>query len=91
MILNDKDLKFLQQRRKLHNYWWVLGVLVSTVFLCIFVVLFIRVPLIINPYHTAEVLEAGELDITTLNFFALICPLSFLFLFIGLLTMVQLL
>lgn len=65
---------FLEKRRKLIAAWRVAGPLLLMLLTTLFVWLYLKTPLLINPFEVARRLEAGTLDEPTLAIMAMLLP-----------------
>ena len=81
MQLTDNDREFIDRRRRLIR-WWPLALLLMVVLLagtCLF--LFIRHPLLANPYFVFDAVQAGTLPLATLQLAAVFLPVVFCLLY----------
>ena len=80
MDMTPKEQAFLKRRQQLLRIWRITGPLLLLVLVIAAVLMFFNYPLMFNPYEAIERLEAGTLDLSTLQLMALMLPLAMLML-----------
>jgi ABC-type transport system involved in multi-copper enzyme maturation permease subunit len=74
MHTDDRLDAFLEKRRKLIVAWRVAGPLLLLLLAALFVWLYLKIPLLINPFEVAGRLESGTLDEPTLAMMSMLLP-----------------
>ena len=76
--MTDEQRLYIERRWKLTGAWpWVAGVVV-VVLGCFLAFLFVRTPLLVNPFEVGRRVAGGELDEGTLGMLAVMTPVLFL-------------
>jgi len=88
MELEEKQKTFLKNRRRLTRFWPLVGSLLLLGIFALLVWLFLKNPLLINPYKIINKLDSGTIEYSTLVFMAAFLPMMFLMCFLLLVTMV---
>ena len=82
MQLSESDIRFIRKRRALTASWKWVGVLLLLMLAGIAAWIWVRSPYMIDPWHVASSLEAGSIPEETLQFSAMLLPVTVLFLFV---------
>ncbi len=88
MELEEKQKTFLKNRRRLTHFWPLVGSLLLLGISALLVWLFLKNPLLINPYKVIDSLDSGTIEYSTLILMATFLPLMFLMCFLLLTAMV---
>jgi len=88
MNLNEQYKNFLVKRRRFAKSWPLVGILLLLGIFAFLIWLFLRNPLLVNPFEVASRLEAGTIEKSTLVLMAGMLPIMFLACFFILLVMV---
>lgn len=78
MPLDDAQLRYLAGRERLVKRWPAVGAALLTAIAAVMLYLFLRSPLLINPWHTAMLLEGGSVPQHTMAEMAAKLPVVFL-------------
>jgi len=76
------DKIFLEKRKKLNRLWPIVGTALTAMLFLLYIVLFIRTPKLVNPYHVMELIKKEQLEESSLQLLAIICPIAIVFLFL---------
>jgi len=76
--LDEQLVKFLKKRRRLARFWPVIATLLLMGILAFVVWLFLKNPLLVNPFEVASRLDAGTVESSTLILMAGMLPIMFL-------------
>jgi hypothetical protein len=90
MQLSPRETKFLSRRRQLLRAWRVAGPVLLLLLFVTAIFMFINYPLMFNPFELVDRLESETLDVSTLQFMALLLPVAMLMVFVMLLVVVLL-
>lgn len=88
MDLNDQHKSFLARRRRSAKSWPLVGMLLLLGILAFLVWLFLRNPLLVNPFEVASRLEAGTIERSTMMLMTGMLPVMSLACFFILLVMI---
>jgi hypothetical protein len=78
MMLSDKDQRHIAVRRKLIRSWKWVGPVFLTVVSGTVVFLFLRYPIVFNPFYVIDGLKKGRLCYSTIQTLAVFCSVGFL-------------
>lgn len=74
-MLFDAELKYIDRRTRLIRIWRYVGLAVLLILVLFTCYLFLNSPLLINPFHVTEQIEAGAIPQSTLLIMAAMMPL----------------
>ena len=77
-MLFDAELKYIDRRTRLIRIWRYVGLAVLLILVLFTCYLFLNSPLLINPFHVTEQIEAGAISQSTLLIMAAMMPLVML-------------
>jgi hypothetical protein len=75
MALDEQQQRFLARRRRLTRFWPLGGTALLAMVLALLIGLYLRVPLLVDPFAVAEQLHAGSIEEATLLLMAALLPL----------------
>jgi uncharacterized BrkB/YihY/UPF0761 family membrane protein len=78
MKLNQQQNSFLEKRRKLVKSWSYVGPLMMLLVLGLAAYVYVKSPLLINPYEVLARLQSGSIEQSTLMTMAVILPIVFI-------------
>jgi hypothetical protein len=87
MTISNKEIRFLQERRKLNRYGYIALSICAVGFICGALYLVIKTPNLINPFAFMESFSNGEVENSTVILMAALLPLMTLTLFVTILAM----
>ncbi|MGC1403106.1 MAG: hypothetical protein WA974_09285 [Thermodesulfobacteriota bacterium] len=76
--LSEKDLRFLQMRRRFLKSFSLMGLLFSVFLIVLFLWLFFKVPTMINPIQVERQITSNALSASALKIMAVLLPLMVL-------------
>ena len=81
-MIRTHDQIFLEKRKKLNRLWPIVGTVLIAALVLLYILLFIRIPKLVNPYLIMELIKTDQLPESSLQLLALICPMVIIFLFL---------
>ncbi|MBN1223193.1 MAG: hypothetical protein JXB23_08075 [Candidatus Aminicenantes bacterium] len=76
--MDEQYLSFLKKRRRLAIFWPVVATLLLMGILAFLVWMFVKNPLLVNPFEVASRIDAGTIENSTLILMAGMLPIMFL-------------
>lgn len=86
--ITDKDIQFVEKRRKLVRWWNLVGSLTFGCLVAFVAWMFWSQPRLINPLHVVDELKAGGIPQATLEIMAALLPMVVLAIFFVLAVMI---